>query len=318
MLVAMEQTECAPEQEWREPTHYIDFNAKLLRERLNCWCFSLTHNLAGHPLFELPRLIELARETAQRRPECLHYDTGATDVSQRWDATSPSAWPVDETIERIANAEAWIVIRQAHRDPGYKALLGACIRELLDNTDPSLKKLIKAAEAIIFITSPNRLTTYHIDRECNFLFQVRGEKTIHVFDRDDREILTEEEIERFWSVDNNAAVYKPQYQDRAYPYVLRPGNGIHLPINTPHWLRNGNNISVSLNINLRFCDRTAGNLYRANYLLRRMGLTPSVPNESRIRDGIKARLATVVKGTIDATPNAVKDTLKLAFRPGRS
>jgi len=289
---------------------FIDFNPELVRRYLNCQCFSLNHNLADHPLFALPRLVELAKNTAQQRPECVHFDVGASSVGQRWDQTSASEWPVDETIRRIKTAAAWIVIRQAHLDPGYSDVLQACLEELLQNCDPDLKKQIKSTEAIIFITSPNRLTTYHIDRECNFLLQVRGEKTMYVFDRNDREILPEEEIERFWSVDNNAAVYKPQYQDRAFPFLLKPGNGLHIPINSPHWLQNGNDISISLNINLQFHERVAGNLYRANYVLRRMGITPARPGRSRVRDAIKARLATAV----NATPHSVKEALKHLLR----
>src|SRR5581483_7608500 len=188
------------------------------------------------------------------------------------------------------------------------------IDELLEHADPLLARDIENTEAILFITSPNRLTTYHIDRECNFLFQIAGEKTIHIFDREDREILPETEIERFWAVDNNAAVYKPHLQDRAEAYTLQPGSGIHIPINSPHWLQNGDDISISLNLNFRFSDRVAGNLYRANYVLRRMGITPTPPGQSHIGDAVKARLATGIKNGIDATPAGVRDRIKKIFR----
>jgi len=292
----------------------LDFDPEFIRRRLNCQWFALTHHLADHPLFTLPRLIQLASTTARERPDCLHYDVGASAVGQRWDETSASAWPVDETIRRIEDAGAWIVIRQAHLDPDYGELLRECIHELMQHADAELARQIRTTEAILFITSPNRLTTYHIDRECNFLFQISGDKTIYIFDREDREILPETEIERFWAVDNNAAIYKPQFQNRAESFLLRPGNGVHIPINSPHWLQNGDNISISLNINLQFKDRVAGNLYRANYFLRRMRLNPTPPGRSRVGDAVKARVATGIKNAIDATPNSVKDAVKQFFR----
>src|SRR5438270_332982 len=98
---------------------------------------------------------------------------------------------------------------------------------------PILRKtLIGGASlwSIIFITSPLRVSSYHIDRECNFLLQIRGAKTIHVFDQNDREVLSEQELESFWTVDNNAAVYKPQLQNRANSYLLQPGCGVHIPV----------------------------------------------------------------------------------------
>ena len=42
---------------------------------------------------------------------------------------------------------------------------------------------MKKCDALIFVTSPNRITPYHIDRECNFLMQVSGSKTISIHNR---------------------------------------------------------------------------------------------------------------------------------------
>src|SRR5262249_24413554 len=133
-----------------------------------------------------------------------------------------------------------------------------------------------------------RLTTYHIDRECNYLFQVFGEKTISIFDAHDREVLPEVELERFWTVDNNAAVYKEQFQCRAHQYRLVPGTGVHIPINAPHSVQNGPGISVTMAIVFQLPDSHLGNVYRANYYLRKLGLTPAPPGRSNFRDSLKA------------------------------
>ena len=37
----------------------------------------------------------------------------------------------------------------------------------------------------------------------------------------------------------------------------------------PHWVKNYNNVSISLNVNFHFHDRVAANIYRANYYLRK-------------------------------------------------
>jgi len=292
------------------PAHLIEFDRDQVRNKLNREWFAVEHHLSSHPLFSLPRLVELAKTTAAKRPQFLHFDVGAKSVGQRWDETPSSEWTVDETIRRIQNAGAWIVIRRADQDPDYGRLLNECMDELLEHADPALERQIKIREVILFITSPNRLSTYHIDRECNFLLQISGEKMLYVFDRNDREVLPEKEIERFWSVDHNAAVYKPHLQDRAYPFLLRPGNGLHIPINCPHWLQNSNNISISLSVNFQFRDSVAGNLYRANYFLRRCGITPSSPGRHPLRDAVKTGIFTGVKGTIDATPDRLKDAVK--------
>lgn len=39
----------------------LDGEASLFRENFNRASFQFAHHLAGHPLFELPRLLELSR-----------------------------------------------------------------------------------------------------------------------------------------------------------------------------------------------------------------------------------------------------------------
>jgi hypothetical protein len=50
--------------------------------------------------------------SATTRPDDLYYDSGVTDINERW-GTSQPAFPVDETIRRIETAGAWIVIKRA-------------------------------------------------------------------------------------------------------------------------------------------------------------------------------------------------------------
>jgi hypothetical protein len=78
-------------------------------------------------------------------------------------------------------------------------------------------------------------------------------------------------------------------------YHMRPGSGVHSPVNTPHWLQNGNNVSVSLSINFQFHEYAWENLFKANYYLRRAGLTPASPGRSPLADRIKSRTFTAVQ-----------------------
>jgi hypothetical protein len=102
-------------------------------------------------------------------------------------------------------------------------------------------------------------------------------------------VLPEEEIERFWTIDNNAPIYKPHLQERAITYKMVPGNGVHIPVNCPHWLQNDDNVSVSLSVNFQFKDQLRANAYRANFWLRKLGLKPTPPGISPILDSIKSQ-----------------------------
>jgi hypothetical protein len=211
---------------------------------------------------------------------------------------------VDQLIDRIENAGAWILIRRAQIDTRYEALFKQALADVRQLIGPAFPKRIKTSNARVFITSPNRISTYHIDRECNYLLQIRGEKVISVFDRYDREALPEEEIERFWTVDANAAVYKEQYQNRAQVYELHPGTGVHLPINAPHWVKNDNNISVTMAVTFEYPDNDLANIYRMNYYLRKAGIRPRPPGRSVIGDLLKG-------GTMGGTIGARKALRKI-------
>jgi len=258
------------------------------KDEFNRASFEFHHNLAQHSLFKLERLIELARATQAERPRDLYYDAGEVDINQRWDEVGKPQFSAADAIQRIENCGAWVVLKHAEKDPEYKIVLDQCMAELQDLTGIHLDEVMKVQEVIMFITSPKRKTTYHIDRECSLLLQIRGDKQISIFNRDDRTVLPEADIERFWSVDNNAPRYNPAVQDRAKIYQLTPGNAVHIPVNFPHWLQNGNDISISLNMNFQYRDTFRANVYRANFLLRKLGLKPTPPFQSPGLDKMKS------------------------------
>jgi len=260
--------------------------SSIFKSEFNKHPFLFNHNLANHPLFTLPRLRELALETRAKRPHELYYDAGQNvAIGSKWNELDRP--PLEEAFDSIETAGSWITIHQAQLDPEYGAVFNDCMREFESLTGLDFKKMMRVEDALIFITSPNRTTTYHIDRECNFLLQIRGEKTIYMFDQRDKEVVPETELERFWAVDKNAGKYKPELQSRATPMRLVPGNGVHIPINDPHWLQNDNNVSVSLSVNFTLKDSERANIYRANYFLRKAGLKPAPPFTSPVTDGLK-------------------------------
>lgn len=117
--------------------------------------------------------------------------------------------------------------------------------------------------------------------------QLSGKKEINLFRPEDREVTTEQEIERFYSIDTNSAIYKPQLQHRAEVLMLEPGMGVHIPVNAPHWLKNGDNISISVSINYHSYDSERAAIYRTNHYLRRIGLNPTPPFRSPMLDQLK-------------------------------
>lgn len=269
----------------KTPGRLLNTDDATFRASFNRTAFIVSHQLAGHPLFEFERLFRLLKTDKSK----LFWDMGDIKVNQRWNDIKAGSLSVEEAFNQIENADAWMLFRSIQRDPEYKALLEDYLKEVETRSGVDFKRHVKVKDAIIFVTSPRRVSTYHIDRECSFLLQLRGQKNIYIFDRNDREVITEQELERFWTLDNNAAAYKEKYQDRAQNIRLVPGNGVHIPVGAPHWVKNSNEVSISLNINIHFHDYLRGNIYRANHYIRKLGISPKPLGQSPLRDLVKGK-----------------------------
>ncbi len=282
------------------PEHIVSCNPEVFTQNFNRLPHEVQHTLATNTLFQLPALAKLAERVAAREnphhPKGdLYFDQGIEDANTKPDLHDQAKADIAELVEEIEKGQTWIILKHIEREPGYREVFESCICDILDLTGRNIVKSIKWFEAILFITSPNRVTKYHIDRECSWLLQIHGDKDIHIFDRADKDVLPDDELEQYWVVNNLSAVYKPQYESRAMVYHMRPGTGVHSPVNTPHWLQNGNNVSVSLSINFQFHEYAWENLFKANYYLRRAGLIPTPPGKYPLADRIKSRAYTAVQ-----------------------
>ena len=272
---------------WPQSNEILQVSEKVFREKFDKSPFLFEHTLAHNPAFTMDRLARLLEMTIPH-PELLYWDAGKKRVDQRWNEQPGRDFSVEEAFRRIRENDAWIILFGAERDPEIAALLEQSMQQIESLCGYELFKDVKVRAAYIFITAPRRVVTYHIDFQCGFLLQLHGDKTLHAFERTDREVTSEVELERFWTKDTNAAIYKPEFECRAHKWVLRPGLGAHLPVNAPHWLENGDDISVSLSLNFQFKNSRLADIYRANYYLRKLGIEPTPPGVSMWRDRAKA------------------------------
>jgi hypothetical protein len=255
--------------------------------------YEVQHSLAANPLFSMPNLIRLATRMAKmttsiRRSGDVTCFLGRPGEGAQFPDGLSFPESIDEVLENLERNDAWLVLHHTEHQPEYQETLERTICDILRLTRQDLFRDIKKFDSIVFITSPTRKTPYHMDRECSWLFQLQGAKEIHLFNRADQEVVTTKELETFWAKDNKAASYKPQFEERAMVFQLQPGTGVHIPVNTPHWVHNGDNISVSLNINFHFHDSVLGNLHKTNYYLRKLGLQPGSVGRHPVVDRCKS------------------------------
>ena len=265
-------------------TRLLDLDRATFDSRFGDEPFAIRHRLAGHPLFEVARLLELAKSLPEDRVE---YNAGDIPVNIDPGQTPRNGLSPEETIRRIAECRSWLVLKNVERDPAYADLLDRCLGEVEQTGHPQARRM-DLREAFIFVSSPGAVTPFHIDPELNFLLQIRGEKTIHVFPKDDRTLVGEEALERFYSGAHRNLVFRDEFQQKARTFVLHPGEGVHVPVTAPHWVENGPEVSISFSITFQTREsERRGIIYRTNRWLRARGLRPRPAGVSGWGDRVK-------------------------------
>jgi len=268
------------------PNPIIEGSASEFCEKFNRSPFMFSHALGEHPLFEIPRLVELAA-TILRNGGNVRCQTSDVPVHLKWHEAEVK----EQLLEHMANIDksgSWLLLYSVQCDPEYQALLDQVVTELETLTGVPLRQESTSLDAYIFVASPHSVTPYHIDHDSTFLFQIHGERESNLFDPYDRSLLTDQELENFYIGDQTAANYKEENQSKAYVYPLVPGKGVHHPVFAPHWYKNGNSYSVALGIHLGLHSfDLLARVYQVNHYLRKLGFEPTPPGKSALQDKLK-------------------------------
>jgi hypothetical protein len=265
-------------------TRLLDIEEDAFRASFGRRPFLVRHHLAGEKLFALDRLVELSRQLPAPSVE---YNAGDLPVSVDPARTPRNGLSPEDTVRRIEECRSWLVLKNIEQVPAYRALLEDCLAEI-HPLSAQLTPGMSEKEGFIFVSSPGSVTPYHMDPEENFLLQIRGRKTLQVFDPADRSVLSDGEIERFLTGAHRNLVFRDEYRRKAQGFDLTPGVGLHLPQCTPHWVKNGPEVSISFSITFQTrASKRIAQAHRMNAGLRRLGLRPHPVGASALRDGMK-------------------------------
>ena len=262
----------------------------LFARNYNRHTFAFQHGLKDHPLFELSSLAALARRMPDHRD--LYWSNGRVDVTDRWDVSRDGRLSLEDTITNIADNNSLVLLKHTEQDPIYGPVFKEFLAKVVEFSGEQMRRDVAVGEILILISSPNRITPYHMDGECNFVVQVVGNKTLSVFDQTDKTLVSDEVIEQFHTGDINSAKYHEDYQSKATVYDFKAGTGVHIPLYAPHWVRNHDNVSVALSVTYElFSVHRETRICRLNSQLRKAGLSPTPPGISPWRDHLKLAAA---------------------------
>jgi hypothetical protein len=247
--------------------------------------FLFRHGLKDHPLFELPSLVDLARRPFHHEP---YWSNGKVNANDPWGINRDARLTLVDTIATIGDNNSLVILKHVEQDPVYGPVLQELLARVVALSGEQMRQEVMVGEVLILIASPNRLTSYHMDPECNFLVQVAGSKTLRVYDHTDPTLVSHEEREQYYLGNANSIVYEESRQCEATAYELHAGHGVHIPVFAPHWARNHDNISVALSVNYELRPTFAEKrIYQVNSLLRKLGASPTPPGVSPWRDRLK-------------------------------
>jgi hypothetical protein len=285
LLATTQQAEIGLGSQLIAPRHrLLEINAEKFRSGFGSAPFLIGHYLAEHPLFEFGRLLDLARKLPKNSVE---YHASNIAAGHDWHMMRQNGLSPEETIRHIEQCKSWMILKYVEQDPNYRRVLHSCLSELEEFGHPYARGISKR-EGFIFISSPGSVTPYHMDPECNFLLQIRGKKQVSIFDGNDRSIVSEQELEQFYTDAPRGLVFKDEYQPKASVFEMGPGDGLHLPVTWPHWVKVHNEVSVSFGITFQTrATERRDVLYTVNHYLRKRGFTPTPVGASWLRDTVK-------------------------------
>ena len=273
----------------------ITIDRSLAAEAYDRRPFALGHEAHADPLLTLEALVALA---GTHPADAVEHNIGAVPVALPGGVAPRVELEPARVLAEIAQNGSWLVLKNVERDDRYRALLDRLLEEaavaLPGDEGTGLHR-----EAFVFVSAPGAVTPAHVDPEQNLLLQVRGTKHMHVGRFADEDVRALE-LERFYAGAHRNLSARPVDEET---FDLAPGDGVYVPPNAPHWVQNGDDVSISLSVTWR-TRRTGrtGAVLAMNHRLRARGLHPHAPGASRLADATKvtAHRALAVKDRLAA------------------
>lgn len=252
--------------------------SKTTKDQFNC-CYPeqaqvLDHQMASHELLTLEALAELG---AQLPEASVEYNPGNLPVGIKPEDVPDNGMSIADTIRMIKNANSWAVLKNIEQVPEYEALLLSLLEEIRPILERKTGKMLRP-QGFIFVSSPDAVTPYHFDPEHNILLQLRGEKWMTTFPAGNPRYAPDTIHEGYHTGGHRNLVWQDAFEGEGIKHHLTPGKAIFVPVMAPHYVKVGNEHSISLSLTWRSDWSFAEADGRAfNSWLRKKGFNPKAP-----------------------------------------
>lgn len=280
----------------RAETRWLALDGPEFDSKYNRLPFAISHRLAEHPAFKLEPLLELCRRVPD---STVNFRTGVVPVDMHFETSfsrSRGGLTREEALNHIVDRQIWVALNNPEKDPEYRPIIEGLLGEIALRSR-ALDPWMTWYSTYIFISASGSITPYHMDREMNFLLQIRGEKTAQLWDPNDDVVMSPAQRDKLLAATGETRpTYHEGLPERAISFDLRPGVGIHHPFIAPHVVKTGPELSISLAITYRTRGSDVwADAHRLNHRLRALGLKPRAVRQNGIVDTSKATVMRAVR-----------------------
>ena len=201
------------------------------------------HRLRETGLFSDEKLIELFDR--HDPDELLVYRMGEDHHKlEDFQYGSRGSLKAAELLDAVRAGKLWLnVINMTTNHAIFENLVNDIYHEL-EGKVPGFKTLFRSAN--LLISSPTAQVYYHADAPLNMLWHLRGEKRVWVYPGDER-FAPRKWVEMIFTRESDDDLpYRPEFDEFATAYDLKPGDMLTWPQNRPHRVENLSGVNVSL------------------------------------------------------------------------
>jgi hypothetical protein len=246
-----------------------------VRSRFSHETLVVPHDLHTRAMFDDAGLISLLDRYPRDRLGV--FTMGQDPVDWRsWQSGKAGDLTGSELLEGVHSGRIWLNLRATnHYLEDYEALSN----ELFADKEANIRGLKTLKHDLgVLISSPNAQVFYHLDSALVSLWQIRGTKTVRVYEPAGP-FAWPEQIEAVVLRESAEQIpFDPAWDLHAKEVILEPGMMVTWPQNAPHRIVNGPMVNVSLSVEFM----TPAALLRANViyangvLRRRFGMAPQI------------------------------------------
>lgn len=265
-----------------------------------------THAMLNNGLFDDAALVRLLDHYPAHDIHVTTMALGANpnQTANHWRVGTTEGLSGEEILSAVRKGQLWLNIKRLNDNaPIYQPLFRAIYRELAQQLCCPVPKWQKAT---LLVSSPTASVYYHADSVPNILWHIRGEKTVFVYPHTDPRFASLEHLELICSGESEEELpYHPDFEPFAAQFVLKPGQALIWPQNSPHRVINTRELNVSLSTeHITPEARRKVNLHRGNRLLRKLGAQPKWNHP--------ASLPGITKQALAVCQSALKKVLRKA------